>query len=643
MLGKKINIVLAGQANVGKSVTFNYLTGLHQHIGNWPGKTIEKAEGTLFYRGHTIDIVDLPGIYSLSTYSIEELISREYIAEQNPDLIINVVDATRLERNLLFTLQLLEMGKPVVLSLNMTNLLEKRGMAINTIELEKILGIPVVPAIATQGKGLTEMLDRGIELIKKEKDVKPIKYGNEVEEKINHLAKKLKNTKLQSSPRWIAIKLLEKDKEIEKLIKESTPDILKEAECLCQELEKIHGHDSSLVIAGERCFLASQIIAKVLKITESNKKNFNEILDSIICHKIWGYPLMLASLSLVFYIIFTFGGWATSLLENITSGWQLAWEQFFGISVLSSLFWSAIESILALISIALPYIIPFYLILFLLENFGYLSRVAFLMDHFMHKMGVHGKACIPMIMGFSCNVPACLSCRIMETERERFITGFLTTLIPCSAKTIIVMGLVSKFVGIGWAFGLYLFLGLLIFILGKITSRVLSGESVELIMEMPDYRKPNIKAILLQTWFRVREFIFIAAPLVVLLGVLIRAISLAGWLDAIAGFLSPITVGWLGLPAICGVLLIFGILRKELILVMLAGLLGTADFTQVLSPAQMITLALVSLLYFPCIATVAAFWHEFGWKKTISVVMVELSIAILLGGLAYRILKLFFI
>jgi ferrous iron transport protein B len=228
----------------------------------------------------------------------------------------------------------------------------------------------------------------------------------------------------------------------------------------------------------------------------------------------------------------------------------------------------------------------------------------------------------------------------METERERFITGFLTTLIPCSAKTIIVMGLVAKFVGIGWALGLYVFLGLLIFILGKITSHVLPGEAVELIMEMPDYKKPNIKAIFLQTWFRVKEFIFIAAPLVVLLGVVIKAISLAGWLDAIAGFLSPITVSWLGLPAIAGVLLIFGILRKELILVMLAGLLGTADFAQILSPTQMIVLALVSLLYFPCVATLAVFWHEFGWRKTISVVAVELSLAIFLGGLAYRILRL---
>lgn len=643
MQNKKLNIALAGQANVGKSVIFNYLTGLHQHIGNWPGKTVEKAEGTLHYRGHTIDIMDLPGICSFTTYSIEEIVSREYIAAENPDFIVNVVDATHLEKNLIFTLQLLEMGRPMALSLNMVNLLKKKGMAINAEKLEKILGVPVVPTIAIHGKGLTKVLDYAIEALGKEKNTKPIKYGREVEERIAELEKELTNSNLPYSPRWLAIKLLEKDGDVAKLVKNIKPDLLERAGILCRELEDIHGHDSSLAISGERCFLASQITAQVLKIFVPKNKNFTDIVDSVACHKIWGYPVMAALLGFIFYTIFIFGGWVSSLFGDLVFGMQPAWEQFLGSSVLNLLLWSVVESVMALMGIALPYIIPFYLILFLLENFGYLARVAFLMDNLMHKMGIHGKACIPMITGFGCNVPACLSCRIMETQRERFITAFLTTLIPCSAKTVIVMGLVAKFVGIGWALGLYAFLFLLIFVLGKITSKVLPGESVELIMEMPDYRAPNLKAVFLQTWFRVKEFIFIAAPLVIFLGLIIKAISLAGWLDAVANFLSPITVDWLGLPAICGVLLIFGILRKELILVMLAGLLGTADFAQILSPLQMIVLSLVSLLYFPCVATVAVFWHEFGWKKTIIVIAIELSLAILLGGIAYRLLQLFFI
>jgi len=205
----------------------------------------------------------------------------------------------------------------------------------------------------------------------------------------------------------------------------------------------------------------------------------------------------------------------------------------------------------------------------------------------------------------------------------------------------VVFGLVGKFVGLGWVLALYLFILFLVLFLGKLTSKTLPGEAVELIMEMPDYKIPKIKTILLQTWFGLKDFIFIAAPLVIILGVIIKAVSLAGWLPLITSWLSPIVVGWLGLPAICGILLIFGVLRKELILVMLAGLLGTTNFAQILTPVQMIVLALVSLLYFPCVATLAVFWREFGWKKTTAVVALELFLAILLGGLAYRILGLF--
>jgi len=641
MQNLKLNIVLAGQANVGKEVIFNYLTGLHQHIGEWTDKTLKKAEGTLYYQGYTIDILNLPGVSSLTNYSDEEMITREYIIKQKPDFIINVVDATRLEKSLLFTLQLLEMNQPTLISLNMFDLSKKGDLEINLSKLEKILGMPVIPTVATQGKGLTKILDRGIELLGANKNHKPLAYGFEVEIRIKKLTEKLKGLKSLYEPRWLAIKLLEKDKTVKKIIGAENPNLLKETETLGRELEEIHGHDASIIIAGERCLLVAQIIAEVLKTSASKKISFNEKIDRIACHRIWGYPFMAAVLSLVFFAIFKFGNLASALLAKIYSGWPLAWEGFFGHSAWSALSWSAIESALALFDLALPFIIPFYIFLFLLESSGYLARVAFLMDNLMHKMGIHGKACIPLITGLSCNVPACLSCRMMETERERFITGFLTTLIPCSAKTIVVFGLVGKFAGLGWVFALYLFILLLIFSLGKLTAKALPGEAVELIMEMPDYKIPKIKTIILQTWFGLKDFIFIAAPLVIILGVIIKAVSLAGWLPLITGWLSPIVVSWLGLPAICGILLIFGVLRKELILVMLASLLGTSNFAQILTPVQIIILALVSLLYFPCVATLAVFWREFGWKKTAAVVALELSLAILLGGLAYRILSLF--
>jgi len=637
---KKLNVVLAGQANVGKSVIFNYFTGLHQHIGNWPGKTVEKAEGTLWYKGYRIDLLDLPGIYSLSTYSIEELISREYIAFQKPDFIINVVDATHLERNLIFTLQLLEMERPMVLALNMVDLLKEKGLEIDFKKLEEILGIPVVPVVAIQGKGLTRVLDKGIELVEKKIKPKPLKYGKELEERVEILISGLNNLDLPYPKRWVALKLLEKDKEIEELVKNKKPEILEKAKELSLELEKIHGEDSSIVVAHERCSLVSQIVNETLKITKPKKLSFNERLDNLTSHKIWGYPIMLAILALMFVSVFKFGNLLSSLLENLTSNWQESWQVLFGTSIWSSLGWSTIESTLALINLALPYIIPFYFFLFFLEDWGYLARVAFLTDNLMHKIGIHGKGCISLFLGFGCNVPACLSCRIMETERERFLTAFLVTFVPCSATSVVIMGLVGKFLGIGWALFLYLIAFLIILVLGKFASKILPGESTELLMEMPDYKTPNLKTIIFQTWFRLKEFIFIAGPLVIISGLIITALYQTGFIFKIAEFLSPITVKWLGLPAIVGNLLIFGILRKELILLMLATLLGTTNFSQVLNPNQMIVLSLVSMLYIPCIATIAALKKEFGWKKSLGITIFKIVFAIIVGGIASKLLNL---
>ena len=637
---KKLNIVLAGQANVGKSVIFNHLTGLHQHIGNWPGKTVEKAEGNLHYKGYTIDVLDLPGIYSLTTYSIEEIISREYIALRKPDFVVNVVDGTNLERNLIFSLQILELESPAVLALNFVNLFKEKGIEINYKKLEEILGVPVVPVAAIHGKGISEVLGRGIELVSGRIKPKSLKYGQEVETEIKKITEFLTSIDLPYPKRWLAIKLLEKDREMERLFETEHSEILKKVKESILRLEEIHGHDSAIIIANERCHLASEIAKKVIKITKPSKLSLNEKIDLLTLHKIWGYPVMLAIFALVFLTIFKFGNWFSSVLEGITAGWWMGWENIFGASILASFGWMAIKSVISLIEIALPYIIPFYLILYLLEDWGYLARVAFLMDNLMHKIGVHGKSCIPLMLGFGCNVPACLSCRIMETERERFITGFLTTLVPCSARTVIIMGLVGKFVGIGWAFGLYLFAILMIFGLGKLASKILPGEATELIMEMPDYRIPDLRTVFLQTWFRLKDFLYVAGPFVIISGIIIEGIHLAGWLPSIANFLSPITVKWLGLPAITGILLIFGILRKELILVMLAALLGTANFAQALSSVQMLTLALVSMLYIPCIATIAVLWREFGWRKAVGITIFEIFFAIGIGGIAFRLLSL---
>jgi len=637
---KNINIVLAGQGNAGKSVVFNYLTGLHQHIGNWAGKTIEKKEGTLYYKGYTIDILDLPGIYSLATYSEEEVISREYIVHQKPEFVINIVDAVNLERNLIFTLQLLELECPVILVLNMMDLARKKGISIDTDALGNLLNTPVVPAVALRGSGITSIIDKVIELKDKEKSYNPPRYGREIEKCISVLAEHLKDSGLHYPPRWMAIKLLEKDRDIVKLVGDYSSDIIAAAEKLGSELEEIHGHDSSIVISDERSHLAAQITRSVVEISPRLKPSLNERLDYITTHKLFGYLVMIGIMGGMFLTVFGFGNWLSSRFDILFGSLHSWWNEAFGISFASSLGWSAVESVLALVQIALPYILPFYVLLYILEDWGYIARISFLMDNLMHRMGIHGKGCISFIIGLGCNVPGCLSCRIMESRRERFITAVLVTMVPCSAVSVIVFGLVGKYVGLWWALGLYLFAMVIIFIVGKISSKLLLGEPVELIMQMPDYKTPHVKTIASQTWDALKEFIYIAAPIVIIAGVMIQAINLAGWMPAISDVLSPVTVNWLGLPAVTGILLIFGILRKELILVMLAAYLGTTNFGDVLTAKQMITLAVVSMFYIPCVATISVLWKDYGWKKAMAICIIEILFAILLAGLVSKLLGL---
>jgi len=644
MAKKKLLIALAGNANVGKSVIFNHLTGLHQHIGNWPGKTVEKAEGTLHFRGYTIDIIDLPGIYSLSTYSLEELISRKYIAVEKPDVVINVVDASVLERNLYFTLQLMELETPMVIALNQMDMAKRKGIQIDVEKLEKLLGIPVIPTIAIKGIGIFQLLEKAVEIAEKGYTAKhvPIRFGEEVEEKIAKLTKMVEGIQFWYPPRYVAIKLLEGDEEIEREIEKLNPQIVSAAKKLASEIEKLHGHSCSTVITSERYEIAGCIAREAQTLVSPIKPKLGERLHNLTTHKIMGYPIMAFSLLLIFYSIFTFGGYTSDALNNLFYNCKPFFESFFGTEIFGKLVWSALEGVLAGVTIALPYIVPFYIILYFLEDSGYLSRVAFLMDNVMHKMGLHGKAFIPLILGYGCNVPACLGCRIMETERERLLAAFVTTLVPCAARTVIILGLVGTYLGIQWALALYIFNLAIIFILGRLAFKVLPGEPTALIMEMSDYRLPHLKTVLKQTWFRLAEFIKIAFPLIIFGSITIKLAEIFGLLEPIENLLSPITVTWLGLPLITGITLIFGVLRKELTLIMLATLSGTTNFAEIpgFGSVQMVVFTLVAMFYIPCIATIAALTKEFGWKKALYITIFEILFAILLGGIAFRILTL---
>ncbi|MCK4474702.1 ferrous iron transport protein B, partial [Candidatus Bathyarchaeota archaeon] len=569
---------------------------------------------------------------------------REYIAVENPDLVINVVDASVLERNLFFTLQLMELEAPMVVALNQMDMAKKKGIKIDHKKLEKILGAPVVPTVAPNRTGIYELTQASVDAVEKGAG-KParIRYGEEVETRIEKLSKIVSKLQLPYPARWAAIKLLEEDDEIKRRIRQLDPSVLLAAEKLAKEIERIHGHSCSTVITSERYEIAGRITREVQQIVPPTKLPMRDRLHALTTHKILGYPIMAAVILSVLFAIFSFGDYTSQLLSTLFEHLHCICEGLFGTGILATLIWGGIiEGLIAGITIALPYLIPFYLVLYFLEDSGYLSRIAFLMDSLMHKIGLHGKAFIPAMLGFGCNVPACLGCRIMETERERLLATFVVTLVPCAATSVVILGLVGAYVGVQWALLLYLIDLLIILALGRVAFKVLPGESTGLIMEIHDYRIPHLETIVKQAWFRVKEFIKMAFPLIIVGSFIIKLVDVLGLLELIADILSPVTVVWLGLPVITGITLIFGVLRKELTLLMLSTLLGTTDFANVpgFGPREMIVFTLVTMLYIPCISTVAVLVKEQGWKRALFITFFEIAFAIVVGGIAYRLLML---
>lgn len=641
--GKCLIIALAGNANVGKSVIFNELTGSNQIVGNWPGKTIERAEGKLHFEGYDIDVIDLPGIYSFSTYSMEEIVSREYIALEKPDVVINVIDAAVLERNLFFTMQLLEMEVPLVVCVNQVDIAKQKGIVIDTEKLQTALGVPVVATVAVRGEGLHELMEITTEIAQNKSKSKAtaLEYGGEVENRIKKLTDLIesKNIKLGYPSRWIAIKLLENDPEIKKLVESKSKDIINLAYNLAEEIESIHQEPSFAVIASERYSLANRI-AGGAQIQSEIKITFSEKLDRIATHRVYGYitsALVIGGLLLWTFVI---GNFFSDLLSDAFSFFQPVDPQISG-GLVSILWNGAFGGIVAGVTLVIPFVIPFYLMLSLIENSGILTRVAFMMDTAMHKIGLHGKALIPMILGYGCNVPAIDQTRILETRRERLLASFAITFAPCAARTIVILGLVAVFVNVWWAIALYAIDLLIIFVLGRIALKVVPGESTGLIMEMHSFKVPSISVAAKQTWTRIKSLIYLVFPVYIIGSAFVQALYVLGVLGPINAVLTPITVLWLGLPAITGILLIFGAVRKEFTLLILVALVGP-NLAAVLTPVQFIILALVGLLYIPCLSTITILTREFGWKAATYISLANLVTAIILGGIAFRLLSLVF-
>ena len=636
-------IALAGNANVGKSVTFNQLTGVDQIIGNWPGKTVERAEGLLQYKGHRIRIIDLPGIYSFSTYSMEELVSRDFIALERPDAVVNVIDASALERNLFFTIQLLELAPPLLISVNQIDLAEKKGITIDVEKLAELLGVPVVPTVAIKGKGIDTLTDAILDLAQRCPTPPVLRYGKEIEERIGKLVPLLEHLTIPYPRRFTAIKLIERDPAMMKIVNELDPAVIGTAERLAGEIETMHGESVSVVMSAERYQVADRIAAEVITMHPrsegAQKKSLTDRLDRVALHPFLGYLTVFLVIGGLLVWTFVIGARISDLILTILSQLE-PYEPVITGPVAGILWNGAFSGFVAGVTLVIPYVLPFYLLLAVMEDSGYLTRIAVVLDRGMHKLGLHGKAVIPLILGYGCNVPACFSCRIMESPKQKLLAAFLVTLIPCTARTVVILGLVGKFVSIWWALALYAFDILVIIIVGRVAFKIVPGESVGLIMEMPDYHVPSASVVAKQTWARTKSLIWIVFPAYIIGSALIQAFYAVGLLNPVNNLLAPVTVLWLGLPVIVGITLIFGIVRKELTILTLAVLFGSTNFAAFLTPVQLIVIALVSMLYIPCISVIFVLASEFGWKRSLAISFTEIVLAIGLGGIAFRVLGL---
>jgi ferrous iron transport protein B len=636
-----ISIALAGNANVGKSVLFNQLTGSCQIIGNWPGKTVERALVTLDFEGQKITVIDLPGIYSFSTFSMEELVSREYIALERPDIVINVVDAAVLERNLFFTIQLIELQAPLVLCLNQVDAAKKKGITINAEKLEKALGVPVVPTVAIRGEGIYELTKTAVRVARSGGERKTtIAYGAEVEERIQRLIQSIQAERLslKYAARWVAIKLLENDPEIKRLVASKSKDVIRKSEDLAAEISRIHNEPCFAVIASERYSLANRIAKEVQQQSET-KTTFSEKLDWITTHRAFGYFTSAGVIIGLLIWTFTIGGIISSLISDALSFFQPVNPSLTG-SIWGVVWNGVYGGLVAGITLVIPYVVPFYIMLAMIEDSGILTRVAFMMDSAMHKIGLHGKALIPMILGYGCNVPAIRACRIMETRRERLLASFAITFAPCAARTIVILGIVAAYLGAGWALALYAVDIVVIFVLGRLALRVVPGRSTGLIMEMHSFKMPSLSVVSRQTWVRTKSILLTVFPIYIVGSALVQVLYATGTLGLLSDAISPLTVGWLGLPSKAGILLILGVVRKEMILLAAVPVFGSTNLALNMTSVQLIMLALIGMLIMPCLSTIAVLAKDFGWKTAAAISAANFASAIIVGGIAFRLLSL---
>ena len=669
---KEIKIALAGNPNSGKTTIFNNLTGSRQHVGNWPGVTVEKKEGKFTYEGIEMKVVDLPGIYSLASHSLDEKIARDFLLEEKPDVVVAIIDSSNLERNLYLAVQLLELGVNLVLDLNMIDIVENKGMRIDIEELSRVMGLPVIKTTANKGKGINNLKSAIKDACDgKERNVYDIDYGKDIEDEIERLSRVLKERKVleKYSRRWLTLKLLEQDENILAKAKELPEgnEIRKKISESITKLEKHLGYDLETAIVERRYAflrgLVKECCHKVMGIRE--RREITDRIDQIVTNKFLGIPIFLGLMWFTFQLVFTLGAPLADLIDSFF-GW-LGEIVFLGMNALaapawiSSLFVDGIIGGVGSVLIFLPNILLLFLMISILEGSGYMARAAFIMDRVMHAMGLHGKSFIPMILGFGCNIPGIMAARTLESEKDRILTILVNPLMSCAAR----LPIYTLFAGVFFAkhqglvvFSLY-FMGI---VLAIVVARIFKSiffkqEVTPLIMELPPYRLPQVKSVLIHMWEKGSLFlkkagtiIFVGVIFVWLLASLPVGVEYASK-ESLIGQLGSLFAPLFSLAGFgtwqATVSLIFGIVAKEIVVGTLGTLYGAEGMglksviMQHFTPLSAYAFMAMSLIYVPCIAAIATIKKETNWKWTSLAVGYSLVLGWVVAVLIYQIGSLF--
>ena len=659
-----ITVALIGNPNCGKTSLFNFASGAHERVGNYSGVTVDAKEGYAEFEGYRIKLVDLPGTYSLSAYSPEELYVRKQLVEDTPDVIINVIDSSNLERNLYLTTQLMDMHLRVVVAMNMFDELELRGDNLDIDTLSRLLGMPMVPTSFKSGRGLKDLMHEVVHIFENSEGHDQyfrhlhINHGHEIEDGISHIQQYLKGNdllRLRYSTRWLAIKLLENDKEAERVVSElpEADEIMKARNMAARRVKEETGDDSETAVMDAKYgFIrgALQEAGYEIGVKEDTYRVTHQ-LDGIITHKWLGFPIFLFLLYLMFEVTFTLGQYPMDWIEA-----AVAWVGDFVTQVmadgpLKAMLVDGIIGGVGAVIVFLPQILILYTFISFMEDSGYMARAAFIMDKLMHSMGLHGKSFIPLIMGFGCNVPAVMATRTIESRRSRLITMLVLPMMSCSARLPIYIMITGAFFPARYQSLVMISLYATGIVLSVIMARVLSswvirGEDVPFVMELPPYRFPTAKAIFRHTWEKGKQYLKKMGGIILVASIIVWALGYFGTMG-VAASLEESFIGQIGKaiePVFMAqgfdwrldVSLLAGVGAKEIVASTIGVLYGSNSYN--FSPLTAYSFLLFVLIYFPCLATIVAIKNESGsWRWALFAALYTTGLAWLVSAIVFQI------